>query len=69
MTFGLSNDIGHPALKRFSSSHDDHFAEPSLTQFDQPLPDNGMPENPSLDQENKLLSFTMLLYNFTLFDY
>jgi NDT80 / PhoG like DNA-binding family len=28
-----------------------------------------MPETPSLDQENKLLSFAMLLYNFTLFDY
>ena len=40
-----------------------------MLQFEQGLTEQAVLENPSLDRENKLLSFSMPLYNFTLLDY
>jgi NDT80 / PhoG like DNA-binding family len=40
-----------------------------MPPFDQGLPEQAIPESPSLDRENKLLGFSMPLYNFTLLDY
>lgn len=67
MTFGPSEPLVHPGVKRFPS-YDDHFPDPSIPQYEQPLAEPALPENPSLDQENKLLGFCMPLYNFTLLD-
>jgi hypothetical protein len=40
-----------------------------MAQFDHMPPDHAMPESPSLERENKLLGFSMPLYNFTLLDF
>lgn len=53
-------------LKRFSSGYDDPFTE-MVTPFD-PAPSEQPPDS-SIDHNNKLLSFSMPAYNFTLLDY
>lgn len=79
-TFVSGDDIafasnGLPALKRFSSSYDDQFAD-IVPQFD-PIPPEQpeqleqveQPPDSSIDHNNKLLSFSPPLYNFILLDY
>lgn len=74
LNFGPSNGYSHPALlKRYSTSYstgfDDPYADPAIAQFDHMPPDPALPESPSLERENKLLGFSMPLYNFTLLDF
>ena len=40
-----------------------------MAQFDHIPPDLSVPGSPSIDRDNKLLGFSMPLYNFTLLDY
>lgn len=40
-----------------------------MPPFDQGMPEQAVPTSPSLDRENKLLSFSMPVYNYTLLDY
>jgi acid phosphatase len=64
MTFAQS---GLPtSLKRFSSSYEDPFTD-MVTPFE-PVPPE-QPADSSIDHNNKLLSFSIPVYNFTLLDY
>ena len=54
-------------LKRYSSNFEDPFAEGTMAQFDQ-VPNEGMPDSPSIDRDSKYLSFSMPQYNYTLLD-
>ncbi|EXJ82545.1 hypothetical protein A1O3_06358 [Capronia epimyces CBS 606.96] len=66
--FAPSSALQHPAmLKRYSSGLEDPFAESTIAQFDQ-VPNEGVPESPSIDRDSKYLSFSMAQYNFTLLD-
>lgn len=57
-----------PALRRYSSHVDDPLQEPT-THFD-PLPqEQNHPELPSIERDNKLLSFSPPAYHFALLDY
>jgi hypothetical protein len=50
-----------PTLKRFASTYDDPYSE-SQTVYEQsihPHDHNGVPESPSIDSNNKLLSFSL----------
>ncbi|KIW14651.1 hypothetical protein PV08_07435 [Exophiala spinifera] len=68
MNFAPSSSMQPSAmLKRFSSGYDDPFAESTMSQFDQ-VPQEGLPESPSIDRDSKYLSFSMPQYNFTLLD-
>lgn len=58
----------HPGiLKRYSSTFEDPFAEGTIAQFDQ-VPNEGLPESPSIDRDSKYLSFHMPQYHYTLLD-
>lgn len=76
LTFVPSNGLSRPhpgLLKRYSTGYstgfDDPYADPALAQFDHMPPDHTMPESPSIERDNKLLGFSMPLYNFTLLDF
>ena len=58
-----------PVLKRFPSAYEDPFSD-VLSTYDQPLPpeQNGA-ENESIERDNKLLSFSVPVLNYTLLDY
>lgn len=66
------DDIAFPqqnissALKRFPASYDDPFGD-MVAPFD-PVPPEQPPDS-SIDHNNKLLSFSVPAYNFTLLDY
>ncbi|KAL4977841.1 protein pacG [Aspergillus desertorum] len=55
------------ALKRFSSGYEDSFPE-MVTPFE-PAPSAEPPADSSIDHNNKLLSFSMPVYPWTLLDY
>ncbi|OAG08505.1 acid phosphatase [Paraphaeosphaeria sporulosa] len=59
-----------PRLQRFPSAYDDPFTD-VLSTYEQPLqPDaNGLPESPSIDRDNKLLSFSLPSVPYTLLNY
>ncbi|KAF1978506.1 p53-like transcription factor [Bimuria novae-zelandiae CBS 107.79] len=58
-----------PPLQRFPSTYEDPFSD-VLSTYDQPLPDqNGQPESPSIDRDNKLLSFSLPNVPYTLLNY
>ncbi|KAF1953631.1 p53-like transcription factor [Byssothecium circinans] len=60
----------HAPLKRFSSAYEDPFSD-VLSAYEQPLhPDhNGQPESPSIDRDNKLLSFSLPTVPYSLLNY
>ena len=59
------NTLPH-TLKRFPSGYDDPFTD-MVAPFDPVLPDQ--PQDSSIDHNNKLLSFSLPVYHFTLLDY
>lgn len=61
--------MSHPSLKRFSSGYEDPFAVDMMNQFEPVPQDQTVPETSSIDRDNKLLGFSMPIYNFTLLDY
>lgn len=67
-----SDDIAFPpnnlphSLNRFPSGYDDHFTE-MVASFDPAPPEQ--PQDSSIDHNNKLLSFSLPAYHFTLLDY
>jgi hypothetical protein len=65
MSFAQS--LQHPGMKRFSSGFNDPF-QMDMGQFDGLPPDQTVPES-SVDRDNKLLGFSLPIYNFTLLDY
>ena len=72
MHFASHPGLQHPALlKRYSSNFDDASFPDQLTPYDPTAvpSDPVVPESPSVDRDNKLLSFSMPIYNFTLLDY
>ncbi|KAF2115806.1 hypothetical protein BDV96DRAFT_492342 [Lophiotrema nucula] len=75
-TFAGSEDFGGhalhpPPLKRFSSAYEDPFSD-VLSGYEQsihPHDPNGAPESPSIDRDNKLLSFSLPNVPFPLIDF
>ncbi|PYH99544.1 PhoG like DNA-binding family protein [Aspergillus ellipticus CBS 707.79] len=72
-TFVSGDDISFPqhalpqtALKRFPASYEDPFTD-MVTPFEPAPPEQ--PSDASIDHNNKLLSFSMPAYSFTLLDY
>ncbi|KAJ5628342.1 hypothetical protein N7490_010570 [Penicillium lividum] len=63
---GLSRSNVPPSLERFPSGYDDHFTD-MVAPFD-PVPSE-QPQDSSIDHNNKLLSFSLPVYHFTLLDY
>ncbi|KAJ5286885.1 hypothetical protein N7478_002571 [Penicillium angulare] len=69
----VSDDLSfHPnglpqSLKRFPSGYDDPFTD-MVAPFD-PVPPEQPPQDSSIDHNNKLLSFSLPAYHFTLLDY
>lgn len=59
------NGLSH-SLKRFPSAYDDPFTE-MVAPFDPAPPEQ--PQDSSIDHNNKLLSFSLPVYHFTLLDY
>ena len=60
---------GLPApLKRFPSGYEDPFTD-MVSPFEQVPPEQPPPQDSSIDRNNKLLSFSIPVYNFTLLDY
>lgn len=55
-------------MKPFPGTFEDPFAD-MMTQFEPMPPENHPPETSSIDHNNKLLSFSMPVYSFTLLDY
>ncbi|PSN66963.1 acid phosphatase [Corynespora cassiicola Philippines] len=68
--FGQHHLHGAPPLKRFSTAYEDPFSD-VLSGYEQPIhPDqNGQPESPSIDRDNKLLSFSLPNVPYGLFDF
>ena len=63
-----SSSLPQPPFRRYSSNFDDPFQEPA-PHFD-PLPqEQTVSELPSIERDNKLLSFGLPSYHFTLLDY
>ncbi|KAJ5902420.1 p53-like transcription factor DNA-binding [Penicillium taxi] len=60
------NSLPH-SLKRFPSGYDDPFTDLVAPTFDPVLPEQ--PQDSSIDHNNKLLSFSLPIYHFTLLDY
>ncbi|KAF2429162.1 p53-like transcription factor [Tothia fuscella] len=75
-TFAGSEDAtqyGHlphtPSLKRFPSTYEDHFSD-SMSQYDHAVPpDQHSMESPSIERDNKLLSFSVPTSRHVLLDY
>ncbi len=60
-----------PPLKRFSSNYEDPFSDvqSGYEQSIHPHDQNGLPESPSIDSNNKLLSFSMPNIPYTILSY
>jgi hypothetical protein len=60
-----------PPLKRYPSTYDDPFSDvqSGYEQSIHPHEQNGMPESPSIDSNNKLLSFSLPAVPYTLLTY
>ncbi len=65
--FGPSS-LSQPPLRRYSNNFDDPFQDPG-PRFDALPPDQPLQEAPSIEWDNKLLSFNLPTYHFTLLDY
>ena len=58
-----------PQLKRFSSTYDDPFSD-VVSAFGNPMdPEHHDSETPSIERDNKLLSFSMPAFDYALLDY
>src|ERR1700761_5301980 len=57
-----------PPLHRFSTTYEDLFPD-VLSAFDQPVGNELDPDMPSIDRDNKLLSFSLPAFDYTLLDY
>lgn len=57
-----------PQLKRFSSTYEDPFSD-VVSGFEPINPEQHDPETPSIDRDNKLLSFTLPNFEHTLLDW
>lgn len=68
--FGQHHIQPPPPLKRFSSAYEDPFSD-VLSGYDQPLhaDHNGAPESPSIERDNKLLSFSLPNVPYPLLNY
>ncbi|KAJ5658090.1 p53-like transcription factor DNA-binding [Penicillium longicatenatum] len=64
---GLPRSNVPPSLERFPSGYDDPFTDMVAAPFD-PVPPE-QPQDSSIDHNNKLLSFSLPVYHFTLLDY
>ena len=66
------HSIAHPhasTLKRFPGPYEDHFSE-TFSNFENALqPEAGGLDAPSIDRDNKLLSFSLPSFTFSLLDY
>lgn len=59
----------HTSAKRFSSNYDDPFSD-VVSAFEPPAPNADLdPETPSIDRDNKLLSFALPTFDYALLDY
>src|SRR6266567_7687440 len=68
-TFGQHAIQPPPPLKRFSSTYDDPFSD-ALSAYEHPTqPDQNGAESPSIERDNKLLSFSLPAYAYNLLDY
>ena len=68
-TFGQHPIQPPPPLKRFSSTYDDPFSD-ALSAYEHPTqPDQNGAESPSIERDNKLLSFSLPTYAYNLLDY
>ncbi|OCL06210.1 acid phosphatase [Glonium stellatum] len=68
-TFAQHSIQPPPPLKRFSSTYDDPFSD-ALSAYDHPTqPDTNGAESPSIERDNKLLSFSLPSYAYNLLDY
>lgn len=69
MTFPQPHPPLQPTMRRFSNTNfEDPFAE-MMVPFEPLPPDQPQPDTSSIDHNNKLLSFSIPLYRFTLLDY
>jgi len=58
-----------PNLRRFPSTYEDPFND-ALSAYEQPVQhDHNTLDSPSIERDNKLLSFTSFVHNYTLLDY
>lgn len=57
-----------PQLQRFSSGYEDPFSD-VMSAFDHPLGPEHDPDMSSIDRDNKLLSFSLPTFDYTLLDY
>jgi hypothetical protein len=59
-----------PPLRRYPSTYEDPFSEVHSTyeQSVHPHEQNGVPESPSIDSNNKLLSFSLPSVPYTVLD-
>ncbi|KZF22840.1 p53-like transcription factor [Xylona heveae TC161] len=59
----------HPNLSRYAPSALDEPYSDAASAYDSTVRDHMMPESPSIDRDNKLLSFSTPTYNYTLLDF
>ncbi|KAJ9645893.1 hypothetical protein H2201_006034 [Coniosporium apollinis] len=57
-----------PKLRRFTSTYEDPFSD-ALSTYDHPNQDQNGADSPSIERDNKLLSFSLPTLNYTLLDY
>jgi len=68
-TFAHHNIGPPPPLKRFATAYEDPFSD-VLSTYDHPVhQDQNGPESPSIERDNKLLSFSLPSFPFALLDY
>ncbi|KAF2843453.1 acid phosphatase [Patellaria atrata CBS 101060] len=68
-TFAQHGLSQHPPLKRYPSTYEDPFSD-VLSAYEHPAHQDGNGvENPSIERDNKLLSFSLPIFNYTLLDY
>ncbi|KAF2086657.1 p53-like transcription factor [Saccharata proteae CBS 121410] len=68
-THGLQAPAQQASMKRFSSTYEDPFSD-QLSAYDQPsVADQNGPDSPSIERDNKLLSFSLPSFSYTLLDY
>ena len=69
MAFSSQHGLSAP-LKHFPSGYEDPFATTDMvSSFEQVPPEQPPPPDSSIDHNNKLLSFSVPVFNFTLLDY
>ncbi|EYE95917.1 p53-like transcription factor [Aspergillus ruber CBS 135680] len=69
IAFPTQHGLSTP-LKHFPSGYEDPFATTDMVSpFEQVPPEQPLPPDSSIDHNNKLLSFSVPVFNFTLLDY